>query len=391
MKRSTQEILTTHSGSLPRPPKLRALVHDLAAGERVDPAVFDAEARAAVSEIVAHQLAAGVHVVNDGEVSKHSFSGYIEDRLTGFETREAKPGDSIGDRGVREREQFAEFYGKRPDAFYAKDRAPVRMVSCCVGPIEWRNFDAVERDIDNLAAAIADRDVEDAFMSAISPGDTLRKHPNRYYVSEVEYMQAVGDAMRREYAAIIDAGFILQIDCPDLTTGAHPDHFSKDAFLAEITANVEALNYATRDLPPDRMRIHVCWGSMERPHSLDPEISDLVDILLKARPDGMTIVAANGRHAFEWQSWKHVDLPPGKVVIPGVIDSTTNIIETPQVVARRILRFAEVLGPENLIAGVDCGFQTSVDRDQVTPNIAWAKLRALSDGARLATRELWHA
>lgn len=389
MKRSATEILTTHSGSLPRPPRLRALVAARAAGEQTDDEEFETVVRSAVAEVVRHQIAAGLTVVNDGEVSKQGFSSYIQDRLTGFAEVEATDEDSRSDRGARERKDFPEFYGERPDAFYARTRQEKRMVTACVGPIEWTDFAAVQRDVDNLKAAAEGLDVEDVFMSAISPGDTLRKFPNRYFGTDHAYMVAVATAMRSEYKAIIDAGLIVQIDCPDLTTGAYPQTFDPEAFRAELADNVKALNLATEGLPPDRMRIHVCWGSMERPHSLDPELASIVDILLRARPAGMTVVAANGRHAFEWQTWQQTELPDGKVIIPGVIDSTTNIVEHPRVVADRILRFADVLGRENMIAGVDCGFQTSVDRDQVTPSIAWSKLAALGDGARLATRELW--
>jgi 5-methyltetrahydropteroyltriglutamate--homocysteine methyltransferase len=392
MRQSIDELLTTHSGSLPRPQSERELLEAQASGETIDPERLEDEIRRAVVDVVRRQVDAGITVVNDGEVSKEGFHDYIKERLTGFEVVELRPQDSSSDRGKRERDSFPEYYSSRPDSYFVnRRRGGKQMGTCCVEKIEWKNFDEVERDIRNLKAATQIASVEDVFMSAISPGDTLRKFPNHHYPTEEEYMYAVADAMRREYLAIIDAGFVLQVDCPDLTTGAHPAQFGLEEFRKEIRQNVEILNYATRDIPPERMRIHVCWGSMERPHSMDPELGDIVDILLEARPAGMTLVGSNGRHAFEWEVWRDVKLPEGKVIIPGVVDSTTNIVEHPEVVADRIVRYAEVLGKENMIPGTDCGFQTTIRRGQVTPSIAWAKLRALAEGARLATRQLWPA
>jgi 5-methyltetrahydropteroyltriglutamate--homocysteine methyltransferase len=312
--------------------------------------------------------------------------------LSGLEPIAVRGDAFSGTGGAREERDFPEYFAQRPnlDAFVRGQHAPPRRV-CCTGPIGWKDFSAVEADIANLSAATSGLGVADAFLSATSPGNVLQKTPNHFYRSDEEYLQAVSDALESEYRAIVDAGLVLQLDCPDLASrsGRGGGDLSLEEFRNEIARNVEALNYATRKLPPDQMRIHVCWGSDERPHHLDPELQDFVDILLRARPAGMTIVAANGRHDWEWRIWSSIRLPEGKVLIPGVIDSTTNIIEHPNTVADRILRFAEVLGKENIIAGVDCGFQSTAGRDQVDPKIAWAKLASLGRGASLASRHLW--
>jgi 5-methyltetrahydropteroyltriglutamate--homocysteine methyltransferase len=304
-------------------------------------------------------------------------------------------GDGFGGTGgAREERDFPEYFARRPhmDAFarMANASSRARLRTCCVGPIGWKDFSEVERDIANLKSAIQGfkRTVADVFMSATSPGNVLQKMPNRFYGTDEQYLEALCDALHGEYRAIVDAGLILQLDCPDLASRSGPPDYQLQDFRREVARNVEALNYATRDLPPERMRVHVCWGSDERPHHLDPELEDFVDLLLQARPAGLAIVAANGRHEHEWRVWDSVRLPEGKVLIPGVVDSTTNIIEHPETVAERILRFAGVVGAERMIAGVDCGFQTTAGRDQVDPKIAWAKLRSLVEGAQLASARL---
>jgi 5-methyltetrahydropteroyltriglutamate--homocysteine methyltransferase len=243
--------------------------------------------------------------------------------------------------------------------------------------VEWQDFSAVEKDIENLKRATANARAEDVFMSAVAPPNVCGIFPNLHYVNDEDYLHAVCEAMRREYEAIVDAGFVLQLDNPGLTRGMPRD--------------IEAINFATRNIAPDRMRLHVCWGSDERPHHLDPELKSFVDVALQARAAGLTIVAANGRHEHEWKVWRDVRLPEDKVIIPGVIDSTTNIIEHPATVAERIMRFVEVLGAEHFLAGVDCGFQTTVGRDQVDPKVAWAKLDALAEGAKLVSAALFAA
>jgi 5-methyltetrahydropteroyltriglutamate--homocysteine methyltransferase len=261
----------------------------------------------------------------------------------------------------------------------------------CNGPIEWRDFAAVRREIDTLKAATKGAGAQEVFMSAASPGVVSIFMANEYYESREKYLEAIAHVMKDEYEAIHEAGFVLQLDCPDLAMSRHnrfPD-MSLDEFRKIVALHVEVLNEATRRIPPDRMRLHLCWGNYEGPHHLDVPLRDIIDLVLRARPAGISFEGANPRHEHEWKIWKEVPLPPGKVLIPGVIDSTTNFIEHPEVVSDRIVRYANVVGRENVIAGTDCGFGTFADNDGIDPRIAWAKLAALGEGARRATDELW--
>ncbi|MGE0385978.1 MAG: cobalamin-independent methionine synthase II family protein [Gammaproteobacteria bacterium] len=389
MQRSSpNQILTTHTGSLPRP---LALVDMLVARNEhrlQDRAACEAAIRAAVADVVARQVEAGLTVVNDGEQSKIDFFNYRTARLSGFAPVDpASVGGPVGNPIAAEARDYPEFYsrwlaGGRAGAG-ADRQAPVL---CCTGPIGWRDFSEVERDVANLKAATTGAPVADVFMSAISPATYAP--PNLHYHSEEEYLVAIADALAREYKAIVDAGFILQIDAPDMTTTYRMRDIGFDEYRATIARFVELINHAVRGLPPDRIRVHVCWGADEAPHHRDPPLERIIDILLKLAPHGMTIAGANGRHAHEWRVWESVKLPPGKVIVPGVIDSTTNIIEHPEAVAERIGRYAAVLGLENLIAGVDCGFDTVARLGQVDTKIVWAKLRALAEGADIAARRL---
>jgi len=256
----------------------------------------------------------------------------------------------------------------------------------CSGPIAWRDFGAVERDIGNLVAAARANGIAHAFMTAVSPGQAARFLVNRYYPSHEAYVHALAEALKREYAAIVEAGLILQIDCPDLASGRNTQFqdLSLEEFRAVATMHVEALNAAVAALPPERMRLHVCWGNYEGPHHRDVPLADIIDILLRARPAGLSVEAANPRHAHEWTVFERVKLPDGKVLIPGVIDSTTNFIEHPDLVAQRLQQYTRLVGRERVIAGVDCGFATFAVDPVVDPDIAWAKLRTLVDGARRA-------
>ena len=391
MKQSTDRIITTHSGSLPRLESLRELMVSKGEGQAIDEVTWRDAVRQSVKSVIKNQVDAGISVINDGENSKVSFWGYITERLSGFEPLETTPVTHHGLYGAqREVRDFPEFFANRPnmDAFARAGRGWNRNV-VCTSPVEWRDFDSVGTDISNVKHALEGLEVDEVFLSSTSPGNVLQKAPNHYYPDDEAYLQAVSDVMKREYEAIIDAGFVLQLDCPDLASRSGPEGYAIEDFRRDIERNVEALNYATKDLPAEMMRIHVCWGSDERPHHLDLELKDIADILLKARPAGITIVAANGRHEHEWRVWEGIKVPDDKVIIPGVVDSTTNIIEHPQTVAERICRFANVLGREKVIAGVDCGFQTQVGRDLVDPRVAWAKMRSLAEGARLATEQLW--
>jgi 5-methyltetrahydropteroyltriglutamate--homocysteine methyltransferase len=377
MKRSTERFLTTHAGSLARPEGLKQLLLAKDTGKVVDPKALDLAITQAVAEVVKKQAEAGVSVVSDGEQGKLGFAAYVSDRLEGFDGPELPRPVTLDAR------QFPDFGGRR-------DAQTTR--AACTGPVAWRDFSPVERDIANLKAALQDVAVEDAFMPAASPGTIANWHPNHYYGSREEYLKAIADVMKREYEAIAGAGFILQLDCPDLALHNtwFPD-LTLEQFRREAAMNVEAMNYATRDIPVERVRFHVCWGAGEGPHNHDPELRDLVDILLKGRAAAMSIVSANGRHEHEWKVWQDVRPPDGMVLIPGVIDNTTNIIEHPQVVADRIVRWANLLGRENIIAGVDCGFGTTLTSQPpaVAPSVAWAKLQSLGEGARLASEQLW--
>jgi 5-methyltetrahydropteroyltriglutamate--homocysteine methyltransferase len=387
MKAGVREILSTHTGSLQRPASLVALLTAKDRGGTFDRARYEMEVTNAVADVVRKQIEAGISIINDGEQGKISFVGYREQRLSGFDWVKTSEGVAPPTTFV-EAQDFPEFYGR----LYAFSRSaaasrPADKVLCCVGPIGWRDFAEVERDIANLRSATAGARATDVFMTAISPGTYAP--PNRYYRTEEEYLQALADIMAREYKAIVDAGFILQIDAPDLTTTYRLRNVDFAKYRKIISLYVDMINYAVRDLPLDRVRVHVCWGADEAPHHRDAPLRDIIDILLRLKPAGMSIAGANGRHAHEWRVWENIKLPEGKVIIPGVIDSTTNIIEHPETVAERIVRYASVLGKENMIAGVDCGFDTVTDVGQVDARISWAKLRSLSEGARLASAALW--
>jgi 5-methyltetrahydropteroyltriglutamate--homocysteine methyltransferase len=375
MKRSIERILTTHTGSLARPPELLQMLLTREEGQPVDPRVLDAAVRRAVAEKVKRQVEIGLAIVNDGEQSKISFATYIRERLHGFGgAHEARPVSL-------EAREFPAYAARRANPY----RRPA-----CNAPIAWKDFSAVEKDIENLKAATAGGPAEEVFMTAVSPGTIANFFPNRYYPTREAYLAAVSEVMQREYEAIVQAGFLLQLDCPDLALRStwFPD-LSIPEFRTVVAQNIEALNTATSNIPAEHVRMHVCWGAGETPRNHDVPLQDIVDVLLTARPAALSIMGANGRHEHEWKVWRDVPLPAGKVLIPGVIDSTTNIIEHPEVVAERIVRYANILGRENVIAGVDCGFGTNAQTDQVDSEVAWAKLRALVEGAELATKALW--
>jgi 5-methyltetrahydropteroyltriglutamate--homocysteine methyltransferase len=376
MKRSTDRILTTHTGSLPRPTDLVDMLRKLDSHEALDEAAFQQRVRVAVAETVERQRQAGIDVLNDGEEGKVGYSTYIKDRCTGFE------GEN--------RSTMVQAEGKDFPAWAEARTRPTMTRPACNGPIAWKDFEAVKRDIDNLAAAAKSSGAEEVFMSSASPGVIAAFLTNDYYPSEDAYLEAIANVMKDEYRAIVDAGFILQLDCPDLAMTRHNRHADKtlEEFRKIVERNIEVLNEATKDIAPDRMRLHLCWGNYEGPHQLDVGLKDIIDLVLKARAEGISFEGANPRHENEWRVWRDVKLPEDKVLIPGVVDSTTNFIEHPEVVADRIERYASVVGKENVIAGTDCGFGTFAATVTVFPDIAWAKLATLSEGAALATKEL---
>lgn len=380
MKRSTDRILTTHTGSLPRPPDLVELIRASEAGELTDRAAFDDRVRAAVAEVVRQQVSTGIDVVNDGEQGKPGYSTYIKDRVTGF------GGESRVTTIQAEARDFPEFTQRR-----VVGGGPAILRPSCNGPVEWKDFAAVQADIDNLTAAVRESRPEEVFMSAASPGVIAIFLANDYYPSDDAYLEALAGVMKAEYDAIHQAGFLLQLDCPDLAMSRHlrfGDRSTED-FRGIVARHVAVVNEATRDIPPDRMRLHLCWGNYEGPHHLDVPLKDIIDIVLTARPAAISFEGANPRHEHEWKVWQEVTLPPEKLIIPGVIDSTTNFIEHPELVAQRIARYAGVVGRENVIAGADCGFGTFATSNTVDARIAWAKLGSLADGARIASATLW--
>jgi 5-methyltetrahydropteroyltriglutamate--homocysteine methyltransferase len=380
VRRSTERFLTTHTGSLPRPDDLIRTMFAKEEGVPVDAAALAARIRASVAEVVGKQVLAGVDVVDDGEMSKPSYATYPKDRLTGF----------AGASHPLQYRDLVDFPGMARRVFGDPGRAR-RKTPACTGPITARNDGAAQADVDNLRAALTGAKATEGFLTAASPGVISLFVRDEHYGNHERYLHAIAEAMRPEYEAVAGAGFVLQIDCPDLAMGRHIQYaaLSTEEFRKAARLHIEALNHALANVPPDQARVHLCWGNYEGPHHHDVPLSDIIDVVFAARPDGISFEAANPRHAHEWRVFERVKLPAGKVLIPGVIDSTTNFIEHPELVAERIGRYARLVGREHVIAGTDCGFGTWVGQSAVDPDIVWAKLAALSAGARLATREFF--
>src|SRR6188508_1964578 len=371
-------ILTTHTGSLPRTAKV---VEQLIAEEK-KPGTHRAELQAAVREAVAgvvrKQVECGLDIINDGEQGRTDYTVHVLKRLTGYEGESAPPMGT----GEPEFPELAEILKHFASPFQHRP--------ACSGPVAWKDWPAAQADIDLAKAALQGTKAEDIFMTSPSPGQIARYLKNRYYKADEEYIYALADVMSREYRAIVEAGFILQLDCPDLAMSynLYPGITVAD-YRKIIAMNVEALNQAVKDLPADRMRMHVCWGSTLGPHHGDIPIKDIVDIILRAKPMAVSFPGANPRHGHEWKVWQDVKPPDGKAIIPGVIDSTSNFVEHPELVADRIVQYALAAGRENVIGGADCGFGTFAGRVQVDTKIVWMKLAALAEGARLASKQLW--
>jgi 5-methyltetrahydropteroyltriglutamate--homocysteine methyltransferase len=382
MKRSMERILATHTGSLPRPADLLTLIQAMESSTG-EPAVFSARVRSAVAEIVQAQVRAGVDVVNDGEMGKPSYATYVKDRLTGFE-QESTPVPFAGPADLADFPEFRERHNLRR-------AASTLVLPKCVGAVRHKDDNAVAQEIENLRSAMANSPAVEAFLSAASPGVISIFLPNDYYKTHETYLAALAEAMKSEYEAIYRAGFILQVDCPDLAMGRHiqfPD-LSVVEFRKKIEFHVEMLNAALSNIPAERVRIHLCWGNYEGPHHRDVELRDIIDIVFKVQASGISYEAANPRHEHEWAVFKNVKLPEGKVLIPGVLDSTTNFIEHPELIAQRICNVANLVGRENVIAGTDCGFATSAAFSAVDPSITWAKFQSMAEGARIASGQLW--
>jgi 5-methyltetrahydropteroyltriglutamate--homocysteine methyltransferase len=380
MKRSHDRFLTTHTGSLPRPEDLIRIMFAKEEGVPVRLQALNARIRDAVAEIVRRQTAAGVDIINDGEMSKPSYATYIKDRLNGFGGESQPPPypDLVDYPGLHEK-----VYGDRGRAR--------RKMPGCNGPISLRDPEAVKLDIDNLKAAASGANAEDVFMSAASPGVVSLFFHNEYYKTHEEYLHAIAEAMQYEYEAIANAGFVLQLDCPDLGMGRHVQYagLSLDEFRKKARQHVEALNHAVRNIPPEQMRMHLCWGNYEAPHQMDVPLADIIDVVFLARPSAISFEAANPRHAHEWAVFENVKLPDGKVLIPGVLESKSNFIEHPELIAQRIGRYAALVGRENVMAGSDCGYGTWVGQAAVDPDVVWGKMAAMAEGARLASQQFW--
>jgi 5-methyltetrahydropteroyltriglutamate--homocysteine methyltransferase len=379
MKRSTSRILTTHTGSLPRSRELQELLRLRDERQAYDRHALAEGVRGAVAEVVQQQIASGLDVINDGEQGRSQYAAYVKERLTGF----------AGERLIRARPRLGD--ADFPDYVATHQSSTSIPQPACTGPIAWKDKDAIRQDIATLKAAVGGRQVEEVFMTAASPGVIANFLPNEYYPTEEAYLYALAEVMKEDYRAIVQAGLLLQVDCPDLamTRVTQFAHLTVDEFKDVVALHVAVLNSALDGLPPERMRLHLCWGNYEGPHHYDIPLAEILPLVLKARPAGLSFEGANPRHAHEWKVWQDVRLPDDKVIIPGVLDSTTNFIEHPELVAERIVRYAEVVGRERVIAGTDCGFGTSAWGRKVDSKIAWAKLQSLVEGARLASAALW--
>jgi len=381
MKRSTDRFLTTHTGSLPRPEGLIKTMYAKEEGVPVDAAVLERHVAEAVADVVRKQAAAGVDVINDGEMSKPSYATYIKDRLSGFG----------GADNTFVYQDLVGFPGLARRVFGDPGRSRRRTPSCNAA-VQVRDPQAALTDVAHLRDALSQVTAQEGFLTAASPGVVSLFFRNEHYPSEEQYLHAIAEAMRPEYETVVQGGFVLQIDCPDLGMGRHIQHadLSLAQWRKKAQLHVEAMNHALRNIAPDRMRLHLCWGNYEGPHHCDVPLADVIDLVWRARPSAVALEAANPRHAHEWQLFEQVKLPEGKLLIPGVIESKSNFIEHPELIAQRIGRYAHLVGRENVMAGSDCGFGTWVGQAAVDPDVVWAKLAAMAEGARLASARFWH-
>jgi len=387
MKRSSNRILTTHVGSLIRPQSLQDFLRSKQAGKRYDEAAYQKCLTTSVADVVREQAKAGIDIVSDGEFGKSiSWAQYALERLSGFERRPIKQDANPFKRGA-DRTKFAEFYAELD----SKEAVATTTEAICVGPIKYTGQAELQRDIDNFKAALKGVEVEEAFLPVAAPASVIPDRKNEYYKSDSELQAAIAEAMRTEYKMIVDSGFLLQLD--DARSAVTFDRMVPPASFADyrswLGGQVDILNHAFEGLPPDRIRYHVCWGSWPGPHTSDVPLKDIVDLILKVKVGAYVIEGANPRHEHEWQVWKNAKLAPGQVLIPGVISHATNVVEHPELVAERIVRLAKFVGRENVIAGTDCGFAQGPFYRRVHPSVMWAKLEALSAGARLASKDLW--
>jgi 5-methyltetrahydropteroyltriglutamate--homocysteine methyltransferase len=384
MPTSQDRILTTHVGSLVRPPELSRYIEAIDNGVKVDQAAFDRCLADSVADVIKRQQQVGVDVVSDGEFGKfRSWSFYVLDRLGGIEEHAVEAARGAG----RDQQMFADFYAE----YFPTQKLPKRGTVVCVGPLTYKGHAAVRKDIELFKAGLKGAAVADAFLPVVAPASAVPRHKNEYYKDDEEFLFKLAEALREEYKAIVDAGLMVQID------DAFLPYMYDVAFAADqleqyrkwAAIRIEALNHAIEGLPEDRIRYHICWGSFNTPHVTDVPLKDIVDLVLRVKAGGYCIEMGNPRHEHEWRVWENVKLPPGRKLIPGVISHSTNVVEHPELVAERLMRLARLVGRENVLGGTDCGFAQSPHVRRVHPSIMWAKLEALAEGARLASRELW--
>ena len=382
MKFSADRILTTHAGALPQPDDLKQMHTAKMTGQAIDEAAFAQRVRQSVAEVVKKQLACGLDIINDGEVGKSNFSRYARERLSGFIEREAKPEDHVSSIFARDMVEFGDYFRRRMGGIRGEN---VKRVFCN-GPLKYVGHASLKAEIEDFKAGLQGQSYEEAFLPAIAPGTIEHWMKNDYYPDEESYLAAIAEAMHEEYKAIVDAGFLLQIDDPDLPDGwQFMSQMSVPEYRRYAELRVDALNHGLRDIPPEKVRFHTCWGSYHGPHKFDIPLRDIVDIILKVNANTYSIEASNPRHEHEWRVWEDVKFPQGKVIVPGVVGHATDIVEHPEVIAERLLRYARIVGRENVMAGTDCGLGPRVGDAQ----IAWAKFEAMAEGARIATKHLW--
>ncbi len=387
MKNSSNRILTTHVGSMTRPPEVVETLRSKEAGQPYDKQELESRIKNAVAAVVKRQVETGIDIPSDGEFSKSSFSGYANERLSGFENKPYNATDGPPQLRGRDRKAFAEFYNE----YDSTQGTGAGGAAICTGPVTYIGQEIVATDIANFKAALAGLDTEEAFIPAVAPGTMELQRRNEYYATEEEYLYAIADAMHEEYRAIVDAGYILQIDDPRIVTQYDtPDPaMSIQEYRKFAELRIDALNHALKGLPEERIRYHLCWGSWHGPHTTDVPLKDIVDIILKINAGAYSVEAANPRHEHEWEVWETTKLPAGKILIPGVIAHTTSHVEHPELVSQRLMNYARIVGKENIIGSVDCGFAQGAFIQRVHPSIMWAKLQALSEGAALASKKLW--
>ena len=380
MLRNTDHFLTTHTGSLPRPDDLIRMMFAKEEGVPVDREALDARIREAIRDRVRRQVEAGIDVVNDGEMSKPSYATYVKDRLSGF-----------GGSGTGYVFQDLEDFPKSKERVFGDPGRKARRTPACNGPVEVSDTRSAKVDMENLMAAAGESKAASVFTSAASPGVISLFFRNEYYKSHEDYLYAIAEAMRFEYEAIAEAGATLQLDCPDLAMGRHVQYadLSLGEFKKRMRLHIEAMNHAVRNVPAEQIRMHMCWGNYPGPHHCDVPFADIIDVLNYAKPTAILFEAANPRHAHEWKMFEDTKPPEGKVLVPGVIECQSNYIEHPELVAQRIERYANLAGRENVMAGIDCGFSIHVGQGGVDPDVVWAKLASLAEGARIASKKFW--